>query len=161
MLIGHIIVPQVGVNTAACVIDMTEGFLNLTKSDGEVAFALAHELAHVIAEHGRERWSQLTLLGLQITPWVPLVIPGTILMFLAVQVSRSFTKPAILFLGVPLKPVVNIYLAQSRTREREADYIGLLLMTDAGYDPAAASSIFEYLESSIAQLLLKLIQPTL
>jgi Zn-dependent protease with chaperone function len=137
---------------------MTEAFLNLAKSDDELAHALGHELGHIIAEHGREQRSQLGLLGLQITPWIPIAIPGVTFMLLGAMVSPWILRPGLLFLAIPVAPVLSTFLAQSRTREREADYIGLLLMTDAGYNPAAASSVFEYLESYIEQLMGKLFQ---
>jgi hypothetical protein len=58
MLVEHTLGPQVSANEATRVIDMTEAFLNLAKSDDELAHALGHELGHIFAEHRREQRSQ-------------------------------------------------------------------------------------------------------
>ena len=51
--------------------------------------------------------------------------------------------PGLLMTILPAIPFVTYSFLKSRSRELEADYIGLLLMTEAGYDPAAAISIHE------------------
>ena len=45
--------------------------------------------------------------------------------------------------ALPMVPFVMSYALSSHARAREADYIGMLLMTDAGYDPAAAKSMLQ------------------
>jgi predicted Zn-dependent protease len=160
MLMEPVLAPRVSVNRATHIIDMTESFLKQTKSDDELAYALGHELGHIIAEHGREQGNKLSLLGLQITPWIPVAIPGTLLMLLGAAVSPWFLPPGFLCLGIPVAPVLRNYLALSRTQEWEADYIGLLLMTDAGYDPAAASGIWEYFESYMERYTARLLLTT-
>jgi Zn-dependent protease with chaperone function len=59
------------------IIDMTEGLLTRMKTDDEVAFALAHELGHIIAAHGRKMVKQSCLFGLQVTSWM-LLLPGSL-----------------------------------------------------------------------------------
>ncbi|RMY06078.1 hypothetical protein D0868_06060 [Hortaea werneckii] len=90
------------------VLTLTTGILALTKSDDELAVVVGHELAHAIAGHSRGDHLTGKHDLLFLLPWLPAVLP------------------------------VYWKLRKSRTQEREADYMGLMLMCEAGYDPAAA-----------------------
>ena len=51
-----------------------------------------------------------------------------------------------LIFALPIIGAFAVTFANSRKREKEADYIGMMLMTDAGFDPYAAISVFKKLK---------------
>jgi predicted Zn-dependent protease len=102
------------------------GILELASTDGEVATVMAHEIAHAIARHGGERMSQMLLVQL-----------GGIALEEAInkKSERTIELARVAYgAGVTLAYV----LPYSRTHESEADYMGLVYMAKAGYDPRAA-----------------------
>ena len=97
----------------------------LDVSDAELATVLAHEVAHALREHTRERVSrayaqQLVLSG---AAAVTGVSEG------AANIANMVAE-------------VTFQLPFSRDQESEADQIGLELMARAGYDPRAAISLW-------------------
>lgn len=101
------------------------GIMPICKDETGVAVVMGHEVAHAIANHGRERMSEqiLAQYGLQTIGALMGQNPtaGQNLLMQAVGAGTS--------LGM---------LKFSRTHESEADHIGLIFMTLAGYDPHAA-----------------------
>jgi hypothetical protein len=82
-------------------------------------------MGHFIADHDREKQT-IVLHSIELMiPWLPLT-----------KLSRL----------LPSSPIVAYWRAKWHAIEHEADYIGLLLMTDTGYDPAAAISTLKTLE---------------
>ncbi|OMP09762.1 Peptidase M48 [Corchorus olitorius] len=102
---------------------INSGYLKHLKSDEEIAAVLAHEMGHAVARHVAE--GMLRRLVLLLLTFVGL---GA----LDVIFKLRHTLPAIL--------VDNFF---SRRREAEADYIGLMLMASAGYDPQVAPNLYE------------------
>jgi metalloendopeptidase OMA1, mitochondrial len=105
------------------------GIFNFIKNDGELATVLGHEVGHAIARHIGETLTIGYLessfgIGVNITLAV-LGIPG---IFGAVYGTAT---------------QLGIDLPYSRTQEYEADYIGLMLMAKAGYDPKTAIAFWE------------------
>ncbi|KAI7567715.1 hypothetical protein KC343_g10467 [Hortaea werneckii] len=119
------------------VLALTTGLLSLTNSDDELAVVVGHELAHAIAGHSREENLAGKHERLLLLPWLPMVIPGQTIAWLSASISPIFHLPAFV-LTSPAQALVYWTLRRSRAQEREADYIGLVLMCEAGYDPAAA-----------------------
>jgi len=107
------------------------GILPVARDEAGLAVVMSHEIAHVIAAHGKERMSQglLTQLG-----------------GMALQTAIS-QKPALtqqLFMtafGVGTQ--VGVLLPYSRLQEREADHLGLIFMAMAGYNPEAAIGFWQ------------------
>ncbi|MEL6558955.1 MAG: M48 family metallopeptidase, partial [Bacteroidota bacterium] len=95
-----------------------------------VAVVMGHEIAHAVANHGIERMSQglVAQLGLS-SLQVALGENPTMTKNLLLQASGVGTN-----LGV---------LAFSRKHETEADRLGLIFMSMAGYDPQAAPQFWE------------------
>ncbi len=90
----------------------------------EVAFVLAHEMAHVIRRHAMDR-----LLKQQVVSAVTLVSPG-----------RGALASWIRQVGFQ-----SLERAYSQDEEFEADELGLLLLRAAGFDPAGAIRVLQRL----------------
>ena len=86
---------------------------------------MGHEVVHALARHGAERMSQgqLTNAGLQVVGAAAGAAGG----------SGMLGQAAMAALGVGAQ--VGVLLPFSRKHESEADYVGILLAADAGYDP--------------------------
>lgn len=100
------------------------GLLKYATTDAELAAVIGHEVGHAIARHGAERASQSQAAGL------------------VGSVGSAILGPvfdAAYGLGVNY----GVLLPYGRLQESEADYIGLLLMAKAGYDPSAALAFWE------------------
>lgn len=94
------------------------GLLHICRSDADLATVLSHEMAHSICHHASETASHL---------------PVSVAL-LVVSALASGLDPDLVDLIVD----VTFRLPRSRVQEREADYIGLLIMAKSGYDPNAA-----------------------
>lgn len=101
------------------------GLLELAESPDEVAAVLAHELAHATERHGLKSVARVT---------------GTALAF---QVLVGDMSGIIAAGGETALQLLN--RGYGRDDEREADDVGLEIMTAAGWDPMAMSTFFERL----------------
>ncbi len=111
------------------------GLLELTDSDDEVAAVMGHEVGHALARHGAERMSvsMAAQLGGQVA-----------------STAIGLHNPAVAQLfntAYGVGSQVGVLLPFSREQESEADYLGLILMTKAGYDPGAALSFWKKMEA--------------
>ncbi|HCM77829.1 MAG TPA: peptidase M48 [Cytophagales bacterium] len=102
----------------------------ICKDEAGVAVVMGHEVAHAIANHGRERMSQglIAQFGL-----------GT----LSAAMGQNPTATQNIFMqAVGVGTNVGM-LKFSRSHESEADHIGLIFMSMAGYDPNEAPKFWE------------------
>lgn len=108
-----------------------EGLMKLVSSDDELAVVLGHEVAHAVAKHSNERISQqmLAQYGAQLL--------GESLS----QKSEIVQAIASTVYGVGAQ--YGVTLPFSRKHETEADYMGLILMTMAGYNPDKAVTFWQ------------------
>jgi len=102
------------------------GILPITKDDAGLATVLGHEIAHAVARHGGERMSQSMVIQ----------TGGSLLGMGLQNTDPRWQAVAQLAYGVGIK--VGAELPHSRAQESEADHIGLIYMTRAGYPPEAA-----------------------
>jgi predicted Zn-dependent protease len=114
------------------------GLFKYIHSDADLATAISHEVAHVLARHAGERLSQGRLaqagglaLGIGLA---------------ALGVGSGASRVAMKGYGLGTK--VGVLLPYSRVQESEADHIGLILMAKAGYDPKAALGFWERFANS-------------
>ncbi|MBO7610849.1 MAG: M48 family metallopeptidase [Elusimicrobia bacterium] len=105
------------------------GILPYTQTEAGLATVMSHEIAHAIARHGAERSAQNTLLE------YGLAIGGATL--------ANNPNKELIMLGVNVAGNVGVILPYSRKHESEADYMGLLLMAKAGYDPNEAIKFWQ------------------
>jgi len=104
------------------------GLLNILEQEDELAFVLAHEVAHVVARHPDERMTTSSLLGL-----------FNVLFFMLFGLNID----GVLVLG--------LQLPFSRRSETEADLIGLQIMARSCYDPRWAPGVHRKIERAAPQ----------
>jgi predicted Zn-dependent protease len=102
------------------------GALKYTRDEVGLATVLAHEAAHALARHTGERQSQATMAHM-----------GGLGLGMAVGGVGGIAGQAI-GEGYSLGIEHGFLPAYSSAQELEADKIGLILMAEAGYDPALA-----------------------
>lgn len=101
------------------------GILAYMANDAELAAVVGHEVGHAVARHGGERMSQAMVQEVGNTA-------------LALALDASGTSNAALYAtAYGIATNVGVILPYSRKHEYEADYIGMILMAKAGYDPGA------------------------
>lgn len=104
--------------------------LPICKDEDGIAVVMGHEVAHAVANHGRERMSQgmLTEFGMST---------------LSAAMGQNPTATQQIFMqSVGMGTNVGM-LKFSRNHESEADHMGLIFMAMAGYDPATAPKFWE------------------
>ena len=108
-----------------------EGLMNLVESDDELAVVLGHEVAHAVAKHSNERMSQ------QLVAQYGAQILG------AAVANKSQAVQTVASSVYGIGAQYGVMLPFSRKHESEADYMGLILMTMAGYNPDVAVHFWE------------------
>lgn len=106
------------------------GILKYTKDEAGLAVVMGHEIAHAVAEHGNERMSQE--LAVQAA--------GMGLQIYMQQKPQQTQEIFLTAFGVGSQMGM---LAYSRQHELEADKLGLVFMSMAGYKPERAISFWQ------------------
>lgn len=97
------------------------GMFAVAKTQAQLAAVIGHEIGHVQAKHGAERVSlnMASQLGQQ-----------------AAAIGLQGNKDSQLIMAaIGLGSQIGVMLPYSRTHESEADFIGLILMARAGFEP--------------------------
>ena len=118
------------------------GILKHTKDDAGLATVMGHEVAHALQRHGVERMSRSIL--------------DQIAQLGALGAAASGHANAGAIQGLLGAYGVNVSLPFNRKQESEADYIGLRLMAQAGYDPREAVPFWERMSGCPRQMIGKL-----
>ncbi|WP_455633188.1 M48 family metallopeptidase, partial [Parabacteroides sp.] len=108
-----------------------EGLLPLTATEDELAVVVGHEVAHAVAKHSNERMSQ------QLMAQYGAAILGAAVSNRSAAVQQLATT----VYGVGAQ--YGVMLPFSRKHEYEADYMGLIFMTMAGYQPDVAVGFWQ------------------
>ncbi len=107
------------------------GIIPVCKDEQGVAVVMGHEIAHAVARHGNERMSQGMIAEY-----------GSMALDIALKQKPEQTRN--IFLNAyGIGSQVGVMLPFSRKQEYEADKLGLILMTMAGYDPSQAVAFWE------------------
>ncbi len=109
------------------------GLIEMCQNEGELAGVLGHEIGHVVARHSMKQLSKKLLIG-------------GILSGVTLAISRKSRKWAEI---TSLAGGVGFFLTElkySRDDERQADYLGIQEMYDAGYDPHCMVTFFDKME---------------
>jgi predicted Zn-dependent protease len=101
------------------------GLFRVTENDAGLAAIIGHEIVHALARHSAERMSQSIV--------AELVLAG----------SQAAGTSAEVMQALGLGAQIGLILPFGRAHESEADYIGLLLAAQAGYDPREAVRVWE------------------
>lgn len=119
-------------------VGINAGLIAATESESELASVVAHEIAHVTQRHiarfieRNERSGLATLAGI-----LAAIAIGT-------QNSQAGQAAAAAVLGTH----AQLQLDFSRDNEKEADHVGMQLLDEAGFDPAAMATFFEKLQTA-------------
>ena len=108
-----------------------EGLLGIVSSDDELAVVVGHEVAHAVAKHSNERMSQ------QLMAQYGAAILGQAVSNRSTAVQQLATS----VYGIGAQ--YGVMLPFSRKHESEADYMGLVFMTMAGYNPDVAVGFWQ------------------
>ncbi len=112
------------------------GIMPICQDEAGVAVVMGHEVAHAIANHGRERMSQglVQQLGGQA---------------LSVAISEQPAATQNLFQSAyGVASTVGAMLPFSRLHESEADKMGLIFMAMAGYNPNEAPKFWQRMKQN-------------
>lgn len=112
------------------------GLLPITQNETALAVVMGHEISHAIARHGNERMSEALLIGL-----------GGLALQEALKEKKESTQ--LIFLGLyVVGSKLALELPNSRMQENEADKLGLIFMSMAGYDPAEAVPFWQRMQAA-------------
>lgn len=113
-----------------------EGIMTVTNTPDLVAVVMGHEIAHALAKHGNERMSQEVMVG----------AAGQVINSL---IGADKPKEQLLFqVAYGLGSQLGVLLPYSRKHEYEADRLGLIIMSMAGYDINVAPGFWERMSAS-------------
>ncbi|HNR14090.1 MAG TPA: M48 family metallopeptidase [Thermodesulfobacteriota bacterium] len=112
------------------------GILPVTQNECGLATVMAHEIAHAIAGHGEERMSQSLLTEL-----------GGMALSQALSQQPGATQQ-LFMTAFGLGSQIGVLLPYSRLQESEADHLGLVFMSMAGYDPRCALDFWQRMAAS-------------
>lgn len=113
-----------------------EGLMKIVASDDELAVVVGHEVAHAVAKHSNERMSQ------QIMAQYGAAVLGQAIS----KQTQAIQQVAGSVYGLGAQ--YGVMLPFSRKHESEADYMGLILMTIAGYNADAAIPFWQKMSAS-------------
>lgn len=112
------------------------GMFKVATNDNLLAIVLGHEVAHVVAQHGNERMSQNTA-----------GVVGAIGVGVGTGVAGGNSRDIEAALGIyGAAASLGVLLPYSRLHETEADHLGLLYSSRAGYDPRVAPEFWERMQ---------------
>jgi len=109
------------------------GIFPMAKTEAGLAAVMGHEVVHALARHGAERMSQGQ-------------VANTLLQVAGAAIGLSGGNPMLgqaTMAALGAGAQVGVLLPFSRKHESEADYVGILLAADAGYDPRESVALWE------------------
>lgn len=106
-------------------IGVYNGLFDTAVNQDQLAAVMAHEVGHVLANHSNERASQSAIRNVGVAAAQILGVSDT-----TMQILNTGTQ-------------LGLFLPFNRTQESEADSIGIMLMANAGFDPASSITLWE------------------
>lgn len=120
------------------VIGVHTGLLLTAKNEAQLASVLSHELAHLSQRHFAAQLEEER----RNRPFFLASLLGSILL------AAADPEAGVAGLQTSLAASASAKLSFSRQNEREADYIGMRTLTNAGYDPMEMANMFRELQKS-------------
>ena len=117
-------------------IGVFSGLLKVTENQHQLATVIGHEIAHVTAEHALERAGRTDLTNVGVNA-LAIILGGG-------YSGATYTAQQALSYGAQL----GIALPYSRSKETEADVIGLEYMARAGFDPRESVPLWQRMDAS-------------
>lgn len=111
------------------------GILPITQTEEGLAVVMGHEIAHAIADHGGERMTQQLLAQ-----------AGGMALAFTLE-AKDVDNRALWVTAYNMGAQLGM-LPYSRSHESEADYIGLIFMSMAGYNPEAAIPFWQRMKAA-------------
>jgi len=117
-------------------IGVFSGILTVTENQDQLATVMGHEIAHVTAQHSKNRAksSEMTNLGINVAS---ILLGGG-------YTGVTYTAQQALTAGAQF----GITLPHTRGQESEADVIGLEYMARAGFDPRESVPLWQRMDAS-------------
>jgi predicted Zn-dependent protease len=112
------------------------GILPTTKDETGLAVVMGHEIAHAVAKHGNERMSQGLLQQM-----------GGMVLQRALE-SKPQQTQQIWMTAFGLGSQLGVMLPYSRLQENEADRLGMIFMSKAGYNPSGALEFWQRMSAA-------------
>ncbi|MDO3386308.1 M48 family metalloprotease [Gilvimarinus sp. SDUM040013] len=116
------------------IIGVHTGLLVHSQSEAQLASVLTHELAHLSQRHYARRLEQQSNMAL---PFYTALLASLVL------AASGDADGGIAAISATQAAAADAQLKFSRQNEQEADRLGIQTLIDAGYDPYAASDMFE------------------
>ena len=137
----YILVDNDKVKNAWCMpggkIAVYTGILKITENDNALAAVMGHEIAHAVAKHSVERASQALTVNIG-TQVADIFLGGAIS-----KTRNTIGKSS----GMDIFQL-GIFNPFGRKQETEADYLGLIFSSLAGYDIREAAKLWERMSKS-------------
>ncbi|HEX2852566.1 MAG TPA: M48 family metallopeptidase [Opitutaceae bacterium] len=116
------------------------GLFKIIENDDQLASVIAHEISHVTAKHIHQRLSQEMLVD------TGAAIGGVALLGSGANLLTVEAMQQVYGLSTGVTG-----LAFDRAKEKEADYIGLIYMARAGYNPEESVKVLEKLDAAVGE----------
>ncbi len=114
------------------------GMLTVAQNQDQLAAVIGHEVGHVLACHGNERMS------IELASQTGQQLAGA-------AIGSDPETVAVVQQALGMGAQLGISLPHSRAHESEADIIGLQLMANAGFDPAASVQLWHNMSADSQQ----------
>ncbi len=110
------------------------GMIDLAENQEQLAAVIGHEIGHVQAKHGAER--------------VSMNVSAQVVQQAASVGLADNENSQMIMTALGLGAQYGVLLPYSRTHESEADYLGLIIMAHAGFDPAQSVELWKNMAKS-------------
>lgn len=117
-------------------IGVHSGLISASRNESELAGVMAHEIAHITQRHLARRFEQA---GNMSMPMMAAVLASILLGASNPQMGEAA-------LAATMAGSMQMELDFSRAHEREADRVGMQMLTGAGFDPHGMPGFFERLQ---------------
>lgn len=117
---------------------VNSGLILNTQNESELAAVLAHEISHVTQRHIARTVEATQYVPIQT---IAIIIAGLLL-------GKSNPDAAQAAIAAASAGSLQMQINFTRSHEKEADYIGMQILADAGFNPVSMSDFFQRLQTN-------------